>query len=88
MASRPGAMRYSLLILCGWHPVAIGTAGRMGAILDLTWDRIDCAAGQIHLDDPERHRTTKGPGDRAHEWGLVRAVPQEAHQGATTRHVI
>jgi integrase len=33
--------------------LAIGTAGRMGAILDLTWDRIDFAAGLIHLDDPE-----------------------------------
>jgi hypothetical protein len=81
-------MRYSLLMLCGWHPVAIGTAGRMDAILDLTWDRIDFAAGLIQLDDPERHRKTKGPGERAHEWGSARAVPQEAHQGATTRHVI
>jgi integrase len=32
--------------------LAIGTAGRMGAILDLTGDWIDFAAGLIHLDDP------------------------------------
>jgi integrase len=33
--------------------LAIGTAGRMGAILDLTGDWTDFAAVLIHLDDPE-----------------------------------
>lgn len=33
--------------------LAIGTAGRMGAILDLAGDWTDFAAGLIHLDDPE-----------------------------------
>jgi integrase len=87
MASRPGAMRYSLLMLCGWHPVAIGTAGRMGAILDLKWDRIDFAAGLIHLDDPERHRTAKGRATVPMN-GSARAALQNVHQGALTRYVI
>lgn len=74
-------------MLCGWHPVAIGTAGRMGAILDLTWDRIDFAAGLIHLDDPERSRTAKGLATVPMN-GSARAALQEAHQGAITRQVI
>jgi integrase len=32
----------------------------MGAILDLTWDRIDLDRGLIHLTDPERRWTNKG----------------------------
>lgn len=67
--------------------LAISTAGRMGAILDLTWDRIDFAAGLIHLDDPERHRTAKGRATVPMN-GSARAALQEAHKGALTRHVI
>ena len=40
--------------------LAIATAGRSEAILDLTWDRVDIEAGLIHLDDPDRERTSKG----------------------------
>lgn len=67
--------------------LAIATGGRMGAILDLTWDRIDFDAGMIHLDDPERHRTSKGRATVPMN-GSARAALQEAHKGALTRHVI
>lgn len=38
--------------------LALSTAGRMGAILDLTWDRVDFAQGTIRLSDGPQ--TTKG----------------------------
>lgn len=38
--------------------LALETAGRKAAIMDLTWDRVDFETGVIHLADPER-RTTK-----------------------------
>ena len=40
--------------------LAIATAARMNALLDLTWDRVDFARGLIYLHDPQRLRTTKG----------------------------
>jgi integrase len=38
--------------------LALETAGRKAAIMDLTWDRVDFETGVIHLADPDR-RTTK-----------------------------
>jgi len=67
--------------------LAIGTGGRMGAILDLTWDRIDFGAGLVHLDDPERDRTAKGRAV-VPMTGSARAALQDARQGALTRYVI
>lgn len=67
--------------------LAIATGGRMGAILDLSWDRIDFEAGLIHLDDPERERTAKGraivPMNNS-----ARAALQTARNGALTDFVI
>lgn len=40
--------------------LALATAARMSAILDLTWDRVDFTRGLIHLHDPSRARTNKG----------------------------
>lgn len=40
--------------------LAITTAGRAGALLDLTWDRVDFGRGRITLRDPERAETRKG----------------------------
>lgn len=67
--------------------VALSTAGRMQAILDLTWDRVDFTGRRIDLRDPERARTPKG-----------RAVPpmndmafqalSEARKAALSRYVI
>jgi len=39
--------------------LAYSTAGRAGAILDLTWDRVDFGRGQIRLGMGEKRR--KGP---------------------------
>jgi integrase len=39
--------------------IALETAARVQAILDLTWDRVDFDAGVIHFDVPGRKRTTK-----------------------------
>lgn len=40
--------------------LALTTAGRAGAILDLTWMRVDLERRIIRLSDPARHRTRKG----------------------------
>jgi integrase len=40
--------------------LALTTGGRMGALLDLTWDRVDFDRGQIRLDNPMRRKTNKG----------------------------
>ncbi len=39
--------------------IALNTAGRVQAILDLTWDRVDFGTGVIHLDVPGRAKTKK-----------------------------
>ncbi|VAV90727.1 hypothetical protein MNBD_ALPHA02-135 [hydrothermal vent metagenome] len=39
--------------------IALNTAGRKQAILELTWDRIDHNIGIIDLNDPNRMRTKK-----------------------------
>jgi integrase len=39
--------------------LALGTAGRKEALLDLTWDRVDFETGVIHLDVPGRRKTNK-----------------------------
>lgn len=40
--------------------LALETAGRAEALLDLTWDRVDFETNVIHLDVPGRRRTKKG----------------------------
>lgn len=40
--------------------LALATAGRSGALLGLTWSRIDFARRRIHLRDPQRPATLKG----------------------------
>lgn len=39
--------------------LALETAGREGALLDLTWDRVDFETKVIHLHDPARKKTKK-----------------------------
>lgn len=39
--------------------LALATAGRMSAILDLTWDRVDFETLVVHLDVPGRVKTKK-----------------------------
>lgn len=67
--------------------LAIATGGRMGAILELTWDRIDFERGHILLDNPERDRTAKGralvPMNQS-----ARSALLEAKEAALTDYVI
>jgi integrase len=83
----------TFLAACTFHHLrlfvilAIATAGRMSAILGLTWDRIDFERGLIHLDDPERDRTAKGRAT-VPMTASARAALQEARQGALTPYVI
>ena len=67
--------------------LAITTASRKTALLDLQWPRIDFERGLIHLYDPERERTSKGralvPMNAS-----ARAALLEARTGAVTDYVI
>lgn len=67
--------------------VAVGTAGRAEAILELTWDRIDFEKGLINLDNPERDRTNKGRALVPMN-AMTRAALMEAKKGALTPYVI
>lgn len=67
--------------------VALGTAGRASAILELTWDRVDFRRGMIYLDNPEKDRTRKGRASVPMTED-VREALLEAKRGALTDHVI
>jgi integrase len=67
--------------------LALTTAGRAGAILDLTWDRVDLDKRTIDLRNPARGETHKGRAfvamnDRAH------AALVEARRAAIGNHVV
>ncbi|MFD0979274.1 tyrosine-type recombinase/integrase [Tropicimonas aquimaris] len=63
-----------------------GTAARVGAILDLTWDRVDFDRSQINLrlDDA---MTRKGRAVVPMN-GMVRGVLQTAHEAAISEFVV
>jgi hypothetical protein len=65
--------------------LAYSTAGRAGAILDLTWDRVDFERGQIRLGMGEKR--AKGRATVPMTEG-VRAALLEARKAALTDHVI
>jgi integrase len=67
--------------------LAIATAARKTALLQLTWDRIDFERGLIYLHDPERERTNKGRATVPMN-ATARAALLEAKAGAVTDHVI
>jgi integrase len=67
--------------------LALATAGRKGAILDLTWSRVDFEGGLIHLRDPDKEATRKGRALLPMN-GMARAALLEAKAGATSRYVI
>lgn len=67
--------------------LALATAARMGALLDLTWDRVDFAQGVIRLHNPDRARSNKGRAIVPMNDQIFAAL-QEAQTGATTKWVI
>jgi integrase len=67
--------------------VALSTAGRAGAILDLTWDRVDFKRRIIDLRDPTRHATPKGRATPPMN-DMAFAALSEAKKGALSEYVI
>lgn len=64
--------------------LALATAGRAGAVLEMTWDRVDFERGLIRLGpgNQRKGRATVPMTERA------RAALLDAQRGATTEHVI
>lgn len=54
LAASESKPRYRLFM-----QLALETAGREGALLDLTWDRVDFETKVIHLHDPAKRKTKK-----------------------------
>jgi integrase len=67
--------------------VALSTAGRAQAILDLTWDRVSFEKRVIDLRDPTRGTTNKGRATPPMN-DMALSVLQEARKAALTRYVI
>jgi integrase len=65
--------------------LALATAGRASALLELTWDRIDLNARRIDLRDPNRPRIRKGRARVPINDSLMKALV-EAREGATSPH--
>lgn len=72
--------------------LAISTAGRSGAICQLTWDKIDFDAGTIDLRSSEKPNPLKKTGRKGRALvpmtSEARAALLEAQKGALTDHVI
>jgi integrase len=67
--------------------LAVATGARMGAILDLKWDRVDFDRREIRLDDPDRLRTNKRRAMVPMNDMAFRGL-SEAREGATSPFVI
>lgn len=67
--------------------LALSTAGRAEAILDLTWDRVDFDRRRINLRDPGRAATPKGRAITPMNETAATALA-DARKGALTAHVI
>jgi integrase len=67
--------------------LAIATAARRSALLDLTWEQVDLAKGQIRLHKDELASRRKGRATVPIN-NILRAALQEAKKGARTKFVI
>ncbi|MBU6246489.1 MAG: tyrosine-type recombinase/integrase [Xanthomonadaceae bacterium] len=67
--------------------LAFGTGARKGAILALTWDRVDFRTGMIDFQEPGRPLTAKRRAVAPMNTQL-RATLQEARQAARSGHVV
>lgn len=67
--------------------LALSTAGRAEAILDLTWTRIDFERRKVYLRDPDKPVTIKGRAITPMNETAFRAL-SEARPGAVSQHVI
>lgn len=67
--------------------MALSTAGRAEAILELTWDRVDFDRRRINLRDPGRAATPKGRAVTPMNETAAKALA-DARKGALTPHVI
>ena len=63
------------------------TAGRVSALLELTWDRVNLDTRRIDLRDPDRPRTRKGRARLPINDWLLPAL-QEAKTAAVSPYVI
>ncbi len=70
-----------------WALLAIGTAARASALLELKWDRVDFERGLIVLHNPERSKTRKGRAT-VPMTDTLRAALSIAHSEALGPHVI
>jgi integrase len=67
--------------------IALTTAARKQAILDLTWSRVDLDRGVLHLPDPDRPHAGKTRPTVPINATLAKAL-SEAQKAATIDHVI
>jgi len=67
--------------------LAVATAGRHAALLELTWDRVDFEGGRIDLRDPRKAVTNKRR-QMVPMATMARAALSEARPGALTEYVI
>jgi integrase len=67
--------------------LAMATAGRKQALFDLTWDRVDFAAGKIDLRVYDEDRPTKRRAEVPMN-AQLRAALMEAREGALSEYVI
>jgi integrase len=67
--------------------LALATAGRAGALLDLTWSRVDFERRRIMLRDPAKPLTAKGRATVPMNQMLFDAL-HEAQKGAISAYVI
>lgn len=66
--------------------LALATAGRVGALLELTWDRIDFERERVNLRTGEKNRYKRRAIVPMN--ANLKAALSEAQQGALTPHVI